>query len=394
MKLLVANLGSTSFKYRLFDMDHESQLAQGGVERIGADQSDCFLLVNGKKTEMTHTVPNHATAVKLCLEQLTEGDQPILQDASEVKAIGFKAVHGGKISGVVRVTEEVLQEMDRVSPVAPAHNPPYIAAMRQLSENLPEIPLIAAFETGYHATIPLKNRLYAAPREWDTKFGIRKWGFHGASHRYLNQRAQELLNRNDLKVITCHLGGSSSVCASFQGESIATSMGMSPQTGLFHNNRCGDFDPFALPVLMKGTGCSLDEILNQLATKSGLLGLSQVSGDVRDLEQAAAEGNDEAQLALDAFITSVRHFIGAYLVELGGADALIFSGGIGEKGTNIRSSICNDLNFLGIELDSVLNSNVSGEMQISTSTSKTAIWVIPTNEELVVARQAKNLLEE
>ena len=394
MKILVANLGSTSFKYRLFDMDGERQLARGGTERIGSPESRSFVEIGGQRHETVSAVPDHAVAVRRCLEQLTDAEYGCLKDASEVAAIGFKAVHGGAFSGVQRVTPEVLTAMEAMSDVAPAHNPPYIAAMRLLSEKLPEIPLVAAFETGFHQTIPDRLRYYAVPYDWAEKHRIMRWGFHGASHRYIAGRTAELLGRNDLRIISCHLGGSNSLCAIRNGESVANSLGMSPQSGLLHNNRVGDFDPFALPVLMRETGKSLAEILKELDSKSGLLGLSGLSGDVRDLEEAADKGNARARLALDVFVASIRQYVGAYLVELGGADAIIFTGGIGENGVRIRSAVCAGLEWCGIVLDEVANAHAKGECSIGAANSRTQIWVIPTNEELVIARQAKQLLDE
>ncbi len=291
MKILVANLGSTSFKYRLFDMDDERQLARGGVERIGSPESRCAVEIAGVKREETRRVPDHAEAVRQCLAQLTDPQSGCLKEAAEVSAIGFKAVHGGTVTGVQRVTPAVLDAMEAMNQVAPAHNPPYITAMRLLAEKLPEIPLVAAFETDFHRTIPDRNRYYAIPREW-SDLGVMRWGFHGASHRYIATRTAQLLGRRDLRIISCHLGGSSSLCAIRNGQSVANSLGMSPQSGLPHNNRAGDFDPFALPVIMRRTQKSLDEVLDGLASQGGLLGLSGgLSGDVRDLEAAAQQGN-------------------------------------------------------------------------------------------------------
>jgi acetate kinase len=392
MKILVANLGSTSFKYRLFDMADERQLARGGVERIGSPESKCFVDISGKRSELTAQVSDHAVAVQMCLKQLTDPQNGCLSDAKEVAAIGFKAVHGGPFSGVQRVTAEVLSGMETMNRVAPAHNPPYINAMRLLSEKLPGIPLVAAFETGFHATIPSRLRVYAAPFDWAEKHNVRRWGFHGASHRYIAGRIAELTGRTDLRVISCHLGGSSSLCAIRGGKSVATSMGMSPQSGVPNNNRVGDFDPFAIPVVMQATGKTLDQVLDDLAQRGGLLGLSAASGDVRDLEEAAATGNERAKLALDVFISSVRHYLGAYLVELGGADAIVFTGGIGENGANIRTAVCAGLEGLGIALDVEKNATAKGELQIQATKSRVQLWVMPTNEELVVARQAKQLL--
>jgi acetate kinase len=393
MKILVANLGSTSFKYRLFDMADEHQLARGWVERIGAPPSRCFAEIGSRQSEQTLAAPDHAAAVKACLGQLTDPADGCLKDAREVAAIGFKAVHGGSASGVQRVTPQVLAAMEEVSQVAPAHNPPYIAAMRLLSEKLPGIPLIAVFETGFHATIPERLRHYAVPHEWATEFRVQRWGFHGASHRYVAERTAQLMGRGDLRLISCHLGGSSSLCAIRDSRSVATSMGMSPQSGLPQNNRVGDFDPFALPLVMRRTSKSLDEVLETLAERSGLLGLSGVSGDVRDLEQAAAAGNARAKLALEVFTTSVRHYLGAYLVELGGADAIVFTGGIGENSGGIRAAVCRDLEALGIVLDRDKNGSARGEARIDAAASRVQLWIMPTNEELVVARQTRQLLE-
>jgi acetate kinase len=393
MKILVANLGSTSFKYRLLDMDGERQLARGGIERIGSPESNCSVEIGDNRRQHTLRVPDHAEAVRQCLAQLTDAEHGCLGDPSEVSAIALKAVHGGSITGVQRVTPEVLRAMEEMVPVAPAHNPPYIAAMRQLGEQLPEIPLVAAFETDFHQTIPECNRYFAVPYEWAEEGLIRRYGFHGASHRYIAVRTAELLGRDDLRIISCHLGGSSSLCAIRAGKSVATSMGFSAQSGLPQNNRVGDFDPFALPVIMQRTGKSLTEVLDVLARQSGLLGLSGVSTDLRDIAEAAGQGNRRAQLALDVFAAAARHYLGAYLVELGGADAIVFAGGIGENRPNFRAAVCRDLSELGIVLDAAVNESAHGEMKISAAESRTEIWIVPTNEELIVARLAAELLE-
>jgi acetate kinase len=328
-----------------------------------------------------------------CLAQLTDAAHGCLCDATEVSAIAFKTVHGGRYSGVQRVTPNVLTAMEEVCGVAPAHNPPYIAAMRLLAEKLPQIPLVAAFETDFHATIPEQNRVYAIPYEWTEAAGVRRWGFHGASHRYIAGRTAEIFGRDSLRVISCHLGGSSSLCAIRNGKSVATSMGMSPQSGLPQNNRVGDFDPFALPRIMEHKGKPLREVLSVLANQSGLLGISGVSTDYRDIAEAAAAGNARAKLALDVFIASARHYLGAYLVELGGADAIVFTGGIGENNAALRTGVCRDLAELGIVLDEAANEKARGEMSIHAPQSRAQIWVMPTNEEIVVARLAADLLK-
>jgi len=392
MKVLVANLGSTSFKYRLFELPSEKQLARGGIERIGQPSSQYFAHVGEHREEETARVADHAEAVRMCLEHLTNAEWGCLKSVSEVAAIGFKAVFAGRLSGVRLVDENLLATMEALSDVAPAHNPPYARAMRELSRAFPEIPLVAALETGFHETIAEENRVYAVPYEWKSQYDVQRWGFHGASHRYIGGRIAEILGRDDLRVISCHLGGSNSLAAIRNGKSLATSMGMSPQTGVPHNNRVGDFDPFALPVLMKATGKSLETLLEELAEKSGLLGISGLSGDVRDLEEAAAKGHARAELALNAFVAAIRHYIGAYLVLLGGADAVVLTGGIGENSRRIRRGICQGMEWAGIELDADRNENVRGETRVSRDASRVAVWVVPTNEELVIARQSAALI--
>lgn len=402
MKVLVANLGSTSFKYRLFDMSGEDnggsakQLARGGVERIGSAVSKCSVHIGEFTGELEMEVPHHGVAVQACVDQLTDSVNGCLASAEEIAAIGFKAVHGGRLQGVFRINEQVLEAMEEVSSVAPAHNPPYIAAMRQLSETVPDIPLVAAFETDFHASIPEARKRYAIPKTWSDELPIRKWGFHGASHRYISTRTAELLEREDARIISCHLGGSSSLCAIANGKSVATTMGMSPQTGLPQNNRVGDFDPFCLPMLMAHSGKNLEETLDTLASEAGLLGLSGgLSGDIRDLEDAAGQGNSDAQLALDVYIAEIRRQLGGMLVALGGCDALVFTGGIGENGTAVRSAVCEGLSELGFHLDDAKNTASTGkEARIDADSSSMQIWIVPTNEELIVARQTVAALAE
>ncbi|MGQ0633443.1 MAG: acetate/propionate family kinase [Planctomycetaceae bacterium] len=388
MKILVANLGSTSFKYRLFDLPQELQLARGGIDRIGQPQSACFVEMAGLRRESTGHVPDHAAAMRICLEQLTAGQGRCLASISDVAAVGFKAVFAGRYSGVRVVDDALLDRMEELSDIAPAHNPMYAKAMRQLRQAFPQVPLVAALETGFHESIPDANRCYAVPFEWKERYEICRWGYHGASHRYLGTRMAELLGRNDLRLITCHLGGSNSLCAIRGGVSQANSLGMSPQSGLPHNNRVGDFDPFALPVLMRATGKSLEQLLDQLANQSGLLGLSGLSPDVRDLEQAAAQGHARARLALDVFVASIRQYLGGMLTVLDGADCIVFSGGIGENSRLVRREVCARMEWAGIVLDESLNETGKGEACLSAADSPVQVWVIPTNEEIVVARLA------
>ena len=365
MKLLIANLGSTSFKYRLFDMSTETQLAHGGIDRIGGEISDCFVEIGEVRTESQAIVEDHSVAVQKCLDQLTDPNDGCLKLATEVSGIGFKAVHGGFYSGVQLVTPDVLNEMESMGEAAPAHNPPYVAAMRLLGEQFPDLPLIAAFETGFHQTIADAQRYYAVPRKWADQFQVKKWGFHGASHRFIGERMQQLLSVPEPRVISCHLGGSNSLCAMRGGVSVANTE----------------------------TGQSLEEVLDDLANQSGLLGLSGISGDCRDLEVAAAAGNQDAQLALNVFVAEIRRHLGGLLLQLGGAEAIVFTGGIGENGTAIRAAVCEELSELGISLDVQRNQSSKNETLVSTDSSKVQIWVVPTNEEIVVARQTKLLLE-
>lgn len=401
MKVLIANLGSTSFKYRLFDMSPESvgempiQLARGGVERIGSPESPCSVQIGDFSDELTLEIPHHGLAVQACIQQLTNPETGCLSSASEIAAIGFKAVHGGRKQGIFRIGDDVLTAMEEVGAVAPAHNPPYIAAMKQLAETVPDIPLIAAFETDFHRTIPAARASYAIAKKWSDELPIRKWGFHGASHRYIATRSAQLLNNESARVISCHLGGSSSLCAIQAGKSVATTMGMSPQSGIPQNNRVGDFDPFCLPMLMKHTGQDLEQTLAALANEGGLLGLSGgLSGDIRDLEAASQQGNSDAQLALDVYVAEIRRQLGGMLVALGGCDALVFTGGIGENGASIRAAVCDNLEELGFVLNPETNlASRSSEIRLDAPESRAQIWIIPTNEELIVARQTVAALQ-
>lgn len=397
MKVLVANLGSTSFKYRLYQMSDETCLARGAVDRIGQSLSECKVTIGDWSDTQTLPVPDHGVAVAACLQQLTDPEHGCLSHPEEVSAIGFKAVHGGRLSGVHVIDAEVLAAMEEMNAAAPAHNPPYIAAMRALGEQVQGIPLVAAFETGFHQTIPAARKRYAIPETWVEKLHLQKWGFHGASHRYIATRMAELLGRTTGRIISCHLGGSSSLCAIENGQSVATTMGMTPQTGLPQNNRVGDFDPFSLPLLMQHTGEDLTQTLHRLATECGLLGLSGKSSDIRDIEIAALAGDAQCQLALDVYVAEIRRQLGGMLVALGGAEAICFTAGIGENGTNIRHAVCQGLSELGIELSPEKNAsppvNPMGEATIHSDSSRVQIWIVPTNEEIIVARQCCEVLQ-
>lgn len=382
MIVLVANIGSTSFKFRLFDMADERELARGGVERIGSENA----AVKVGEQSWTGAVADHGEAIERCLGLLPD-------PAVAIDAIGFKAVHGGAISGAVRVDDRVLATMTEFADIAPAHNPPYVAAMKAFAARLPKVPQVAAFETAFHQTIPASRTTYGVPWAW-TQAGVRRYGFHGASHRYIAVRTAELLGREDLRIISCHVGGSSSICAIEGGRSVANSFGTTPQSGLPHNNRVGDFDPYALLKALPAFGLTFEEALAQMAREGGLLGISGVSNDLRDIERAAAAGNERAKLANEVLVEAVRHYIGAYLAVLNGADVLVFTGGIGENGWEFRELVCTGFDYAGLRLDRERNRVRGKETTISADDSRVRIMTIPTNEELIVARQTMGTLRE
>jgi len=382
MLILVANIGSTSFKFKLFDMSKgEKVVARGGAERIGHEDA----VVRVGQAAWTGRLADHGEAIDRCLALLPDPNV-------RLDAIGFKAVHGGPICGAVRVTDEVIATMEEFADIAPAHNPPYVAAMRAFARRRPDVPQVAAFETGFHQTIPASRTTYAIPWEW-TQAGVRRYGFHGASHRYIAVRTAELLGRRDLRVISCHLGGSSSVCAIESGRSVANSFGTSAQSGLPHNNRVGDMDPYALLKVLPKFRLTFEQALDQMARQGGLLGISGVSNDMREIEAAAAQGHERARLAIEVLVESVRHYIGAYLAVLNGADVIVFTGGIGENSPSLRSRICRGFDYCGIELDPERNRAVGQEATISTDRSKVRLMTVPTDEELILARQTMDVLK-
>ncbi len=390
MIVLVANLGSTSFKYKLLDMSAgEAVIAQGAADRIGRAASDwTFTALNKVPLSGSTVLANHAAAIDLHLKLLL--DNAVIKNLQDVEAIGFKAVHGGPLD-VVRVDGHVLSVMEQFSDVAPAHNPPYIAAMRAFAQRMPHVPQVAAFETAFHRTIPLQRQAYAIPHEWTEKMAIRRYGFHGASHRYIATRMAEI-NPHARKIISCHLGGSCSVCAIADGKSVANSFGMTAQTGIPHATRAGDFDAFAILKLLQ-SGLTLDTVWKMLGSQSGLLGASGVSSDCREVEQAAAAGNSRAKLALEIFVEAVRHYIGAYLAVLNGTDAIVMTGGIGQHAVDVRSQILSGMEYAGIILDAARNQKAKGEARIDAAGSPVQLWVLPTNEELIVARQTVSVLQ-
>ncbi|MBI5802877.1 MAG: acetate kinase [Verrucomicrobia bacterium] len=392
MKILVANLGSTSLKWRLFDFANSAErlLHKGGFERV----------------------TDYSKAIGDCLAQLKESGA--IASESELAAVGFKTVIAKDVTGCVRLDERVLGAMEAYNGLAPAHNPPYIAGIRLFAKRIPGVPLVALFETAFYQFAPEAMMRYAVPAAWH-EIGVRRWGFHGASHKFIAERSAALLGREDiahraqnlyvdggkspangapLRVISCHLGGSSSITGTLNGVAIGNSLGMSPQSGLPHNNRVGDLDAEALPYAVKTLGITIEEAQRQLSKEGGLKGLSGVSNDIRDIHEAATKGDAKAALALDVFVSEARRWIGGYFLQLNGADALVFTAGIGENRAELRAAICANLDQLGIVLDPEKNAALRAtEGVISADSSRVKVLVIPTNEELVVARETKRLLE-
>ncbi len=393
MKILVANLGSTSLKYRLFEfaVGQERMLARGGFERV----------------------TDYGAAIDQCLAELVRGGA--LQSEQELAAVGFKTIMARGINGCVRLDAAVLAAMEAFNEIAPAHNPPYVNGVRRFAQRMPQTPLVGLFETAFYQWAPEAAGRYAVPEAW-YQAGVRRWGFHGASHKFVAERSAELLGRADvaervrqlyvdggrravaapeLRVVSCHLGGSSSVTGIRNGVAVGNSLGMSPQSGLPHNNRVGDLDAFALPYLMRTTGLGLAEAERLMCAESGLKGLSGLSNDIRDLVSQAASGHTGAQVALDVLVHQTRHWIGAYFLELNGVDAVVFTAGIGENQVGVRAAICRDLDRLGIQLDPEVNATVRAqEAVISPANAPVKVMVIPTNEELVVAREVRRYLEQ
>lgn len=388
-QILVLNLGSTSFKFKLFDMkDDERCIAIGGVENIGA-KARISVKFGEQKARDTCTCETHMDAMTQCMGVLSKLGLSI--DIGTLCAVGYKAVHGGRISGSQVVDDTLLDEMERMVDFAPAHNPVYLTMMRQMRETYPNLVQIACFETSFHATIPMERVVYGVPYDWIEEYGVRRYGFHGSSHSYIAHRMKELAPHAQ-RIISIHLGGSSSLCAIKAGKSVATSMGATPQSGLFQNNRVGDFDAFCLPSLIKALG-GQEEVYGQLSFKSGLLGLSGVSNDMRLIKQAAKEGNKRAQLALAAYADNIVGYIGMFTAYLGGLDAICFTGGIGFNDAELRYTVTHKLTFVQAKLDE--GKNFAGyEGKISAVDSGVEIWLLETNEELMVARVCLDALDK
>lgn len=393
MRILVTNVGSTSLKYNLYDFPQEQSRASGRVERIGSGKGTAAWNHGGQSGSAEQAFASHREAIEFILEKLREN---VLASFRDLDCVAFKTVIAKGYVGCEWLDETVLRAMQDYVFLAPAHNPPYIKAIRLFREILPDTPLIGLFEPAFHLTMPEYARVYPIPKAWREKHGIQRYGFHGASHRYISERLPQLMNRpkEDLNIITCHLGGSSSLCAIAGGKSIDTSLGFTPQTGIFHGSRIGDFDPFAVLFLMREEGYTIETMVDELTRKSGLLGLSGVSEDMRDIEAAMDTGNPDAALAFQSFCYHIKKYLGAYTAVLGRVDALAFAGGIGERGARVREEVCRGLEHLGIRLDPQKNAACSAtEMNLTAPEASVAVWVVPTNEELIVARAAYEKLE-
>ena len=399
MKVLVINCGSSSLKYQLIDMVNEEALAQGLVERIGIEGSVLTQKVEGKdKYIVKEQMKDHKDAIRLVLAALVDENNGVIKSMDEISAVGHRVVHGGeKYKESVVINDEVKANIEECFKLAPLHNPANMIGIKACEELMPNTPMVAVFDTAFHGTMPEDAYLYALPYELYEKHGIRKYGFHGTSHKYVSQTCAEVMGRDikDLKIITCHLGNGASLCAVKNGVSVDTSMGFTPLEGLAMGTRCGNIDPAIVTFLMKEEGLSVDEVNDLLNKKSGVLGISGISSDFRDIEDAAFNKDDRrAKLALKIFEYKIRTTIGAYAAAMGGVDAIVFTAGVGENGPETREKCLEGLEFLGVEIDREAN-NVRGKIrEISKAGCNVKAFVIPTNEELVIARDTLELIKK
>ena len=398
MKVLVLNCGSSSLKYQLFDMTGEEVLAKGLVERIGMAGS--LLKHQGKgpdKHVIEQQMKDHKDAIQLVLTTLVHSDYGVIYNLNQIDAIGHRVVHGGeKFSASIVIDEAVMGAINDCVTLAPLHNPPNIMGIEACQKLVEGTPQVAVFDTAFHQTMEPKTFLYGLPYEYYEKHGIRKYGFHGTSHKYVSQRTAQVMGRpiEELRIITCHLGNGSSIAAVDKGVSVDTSMGFTPLEGLLMGTRCGDIDPAIVPFVMEKENLDSQGINDVLNKKSGVLGLSGLSSDFRDLEEAAEQGNARAELALDIFANDVKKYIGTYMAVLGGVDAIVFTAGVGENSDVIRAKVCAGLEELGVAIDAEANNVRGKEKDIATADSKIRVFVIPTNEELMIARDTKNLVQK
>lgn len=398
MKVLVINCGSSSLKYQILDMTNESLLCKGLVERIGMEGS----VITHEKVGMDkvkNVVPmnDHKDAIAQVLAAVQNEEYGVVKSMDELSAVGHRVVHAGeKFAESVLITDAVIQALEECIELAPLHNPPNLMGIAACKELMPDTPMVAVFDTAFHQTMPAQSYLYAIPYEYYEKYGVRRYGFHGTSHKYVAERAAEMLNVsvNDLKLITCHLGNGASVSAIKHGRVIDTSMGFTPLQGLVMGTRSGDIDPAIVTFIAEKENLSYEEVNNIMNKRSGVLGISGVSSDFRDIEEAAAEGNERASLALRLFAQKVRFYIGAYIAEMNGVDAIVFTAGLGENGITMRELICQDLGNLGIKLDHLKNKVRGKETDISRDDSGVKLLLIPTNEELMIARDTNNIVKK
>lgn len=395
MNVLVINCGSSSLKYQLINMSDESVLAKGLVERIGIEGSVLKHEVK-EKVVIEQPMPDHKVALKLVLEALVDEKHGAIKDMNEISAVGHRVVHAGeKFSNSVIINDEVINALEECIELAPLHNPANLMGIAACKELMPETPMVGVFDTAFHQTMPKSSYIYALPYELYEKYGVRKYGFHGTSHRYVSQKAADFLGKKleDLKVITCHLGNGASLAAVDNGKCVDTSMGFTPLEGLVMGTRCGDLDPAIITFLMEKENLDIQGVNNLMNKKSGVLGISGVSSDFRDIEKAAGEGNERAQLALDIFNQRVKKYIGAYAAAMGGVDAIVFTAGLGENSISNREEICEGLAFMGVKIDREKNNVRGKDTIVSTDDSKVKVLVIPTNEELMIAKDTQALLK-
>ena len=396
MKILVVNCGSSSLKYQLIDMENEKVLAKGNYERIGQESSFLTHKVNDEKYVLENFVINHEQAFEFILKQLLNEEYGVISSLDEIEAVGHRVPDGlDKFDKSVLINDEVIKLIESCSELAPIHTPPILNGIRACEKVIPGKPMVAVFDTAFHQTIPKERYIYPIPYEYYEKYGIRKYGFHGTSYRYISQRLSELMNVNkeELKTVVCHLGQGASLCAIDGGKSVDTSMGMTPVSGIMMCARAGDLDPSVVTYLMKKEGLSTEEMEMILNKKSGVYGISGVSPDFRDIECEAQKENERAILAKKAYAYNVAQYVAKYAVSMNGINTLVFTAGIGENQIEIRKMICNNLKWMGIEIDENANNIRGEEKEISTSNSKIKVWIIPTNEELVIARDTKNIVE-
>lgn len=391
MKVLVLNCGSSSLKYQLFNMDGEKILAKGLVDKIGIVGSVLeHQPVGHEKIVIEGAIPNHSIAIKMMVDALTDKNYGVISEMKEIEAIGHRVVHGGaSFFASAYIDGHVIEEIRNLVELAPLHNPPSLSGIEACQKILSGAPMVAVFDTAFHQTIPKESYMYALPYEYYQKYGIRRYGFHGTSHRYVSSRVAEVAGRpiEDLKIITCHLGNGSSIAAIKRGKVINTSMGFTPLEGLMMGTRCGDIDPAIVTFLMEKECLGVHQMNNVMNKKSGMLGISGISSDVRHIQEEAEKGNERAQLALEMFAKYVIQYIGAYAAELNGVDLIAFTAGIGENAAKIRENICKNLTYLGVDFDDRANDNrANPEREITKAGSKTRVFVIPTNEELMIAR--------